>query len=222
MPSGVLEHVGQRLGDQPAVEVGHHRRLRQPLLEIDVGAPDPHEEHRLAHAIGEVVARRPRLRHAREGGELVDHALDVVDLADDRVGALVEHVLALDDVAAVAALEPLGGKLDRRQRILDLVGDAAGDVGPGGGALRGDEIGDVVERDDAAAVAAPRIAGDADVEDALAAVAQHRRLALMQAHAQRARLFPDQADASGGRRRAATDQLPARRRAAARRRRCRP
>ncbi len=147
---GVLEHVGQRLGDQAAVEVGHDRRLRQPLLEIDVGAAHPHEEHRLTHAVGEVVARRPRLRHAGERGELVDHALDVVDLADDRVGALVENVLALDDVAAVAALEPLGGKLDRRQRILDLVGDAPGDVGPGGGALRRDEVADVVERDDAA------------------------------------------------------------------------
>ena len=90
---------------------------------------------------------RARLRHAGEGGEFVDHALDVVDLADDRVGALVEDVLALDDDAAVAALQPLGGKLDRRQRVLDLVGDAARDVGPGGAALGGDEFGDVVERD---------------------------------------------------------------------------
>ncbi len=45
---------------------------------------------------------------------------------------------------------PLGRELDRRQRVLDLVRDAAGDVAPSGGALRGDKLGDVVERDDEA------------------------------------------------------------------------
>ena len=35
----------------------------------------------------------------------------------------------------IFALQPLGGKLDRRQRILDLMRDAARDIGPGGGAL---------------------------------------------------------------------------------------
>ena len=50
----------------------------------------------------------------------------------------------------IFALEPLGGKLDRRQRILDLMGDAARDIGPGGGALGADQIGDVVEGDDKA------------------------------------------------------------------------
>ena len=51
---------------------------------------------------------------------------------------------------AVFALEPLGGKLDRRQRVLDFMGDAAGDVGPGGVALGRDKLGDVVEGHDMA------------------------------------------------------------------------
>ena len=130
--AGVLEHVGQRLGDEPAVEFGPDRLGRQFVLERDVGAADAGEEQGLAHAIGEIVARQPGPRHAGEIGELVDHALDVVDLPDDRVRALVEDVLALDDVAAVAAFQPLGGELDRGQRVLDLVRDAARDVGPGG------------------------------------------------------------------------------------------
>ena len=58
--------------------------------------------------------------------------------------------------------------------------DAARDVGPGGRALGGDEIADVVERDDARAIVARRIAGDADVENAFAAVAKDGRLSLMQ------------------------------------------
>ena len=71
-----------------------------------------------------------------------------LDLADDRVGALVEHLAVLGDDLAVAAADALGRQLDRRQRVLDLVGDAARHVGPGGGALRLHEIGDVVDGDD--------------------------------------------------------------------------
>ena len=40
--------------------------------------------------------------------------------------------------------------------------NAASDVGPGGGALSGHEIADVVERDDAGAIIASRISGDAN------------------------------------------------------------
>ncbi len=77
-----------------------------------------------------------------------------------------------DDLAEFAA-DAFGRKLDRRQRILDFVGDAARDVAPGRGALRGDELGDVVERDD---VAVARLAGllgaDANRQVALVAVAR--------------------------------------------------
>ena len=48
-------------------------------------------------------------------------------------------------------LQPLGRELDRGQRVLDLVRDAAGDVGPGRLALRRQQLGDVVEGDDEAA-----------------------------------------------------------------------
>jgi hypothetical protein len=73
-----------------------------------------------------------RLRHAGEGGELVDHAADVADLADDRVGALRSKVSRSSVIwLAVFALQPLGRKLDRRQRVLDLVRDAPRDIRPG-------------------------------------------------------------------------------------------
>ena len=127
--------------------------------------------------------------------ELVDHALDVVDLPDNRVGALVEYVLALDDVSAIAAFQPLGRELDGRQRIPDLVRDAAGDVGPRGGALSGHEVADVVERDDAGAIVASGASGDPNVENALAALAQHGRLSLMKPQPERSGLFPDESNA---------------------------
>src|SRR5260370_34090374 len=75
------------------------------------------------------------------------------------------------------------------------MGDAPGDVGPGGGALSSDEIADVVERDDRRAIVARGIAGDPNVENALAAVPQDCRLPLVEAQPQRTRPLPDRRDA---------------------------
>ena len=145
-----LIDVGEALRDQAAIELRRHRALGDVGFDIDLGIADAHQEHRLAHGVGDVLADDDGLRHAGEVGELVDHALDVVDLAHDRVGALLEDAAVLGDHLAVFAAQPFGRKLDRRQRVLDLMRDAAGDVGPGRGALRGDQLGDVVERDDVA------------------------------------------------------------------------
>ena len=69
--------------------------------------------------------------------------------------------------------------------------NAAGDVGPRGGALSGHKVADVVKRDDAGAIIASRISGDANVENALAAVPEHGRLPLMKPEPERASLFPN-------------------------------
>ena len=73
--------------------------------------------------------------------------------------------------------------------------NAAGDVGPRGGALSGDEIADVVERDDAGATIASRTSGDPNVENALAAVPQYGRLPLMKPEPERSSLFPNGSNA---------------------------
>ena len=144
--------------------------------------PDPHQEQHLLDALRQVVLLERRLGHAGEGGELVDHPLDVVDLPDDRIGALIENVAPFRDDASVAPLQALGRELDRCQRVLDLVGDAPGDVGPGRRALRRDEVGDVVERHDVALVRAPRGFGrDPDVEVAFPSAAHERDLRLIHA-----------------------------------------
>ena len=150
---GVLHDVGEGLGDQACVEAADERLVRQFDLEVDVRMGDLDQEHRLADRLGQVPDLERRLRHAREGRELVDHAADVADLADDRVGALVEDLAVVVDRLAELAPEPFGRKLDRRQRILDLVGDAPRHVRPGGASLGCDQVGDVVERDDVAMLA---------------------------------------------------------------------
>ena len=178
---GVLDDVGQRLRDQPAIEPRRHRVLGDLDVDVDVGIADALQEHNLAHRVGDVLAADHRLRHARELRELVDHALDVVDLADDGVGALLEHRRILGDRLAVFAAQPLRRQLDRRERILDLVRDAARDVGPGRGALRADQVGDVVERHHIAVVGFRRLlAGHAHRQIALAPAAADGHLALHQ------------------------------------------
>ena len=82
------------------------------------------------------------------------------------------------DLLAVAALQPLGGELDRGQRVLDLVRDPAGDVGPGGAALVEQLLGNVVEGEDMAALdlhpldgEGPRLAAGGELDDVLALLA---------------------------------------------------
>ena len=72
-------------------------------------------------------------------------------------------------VSSVSALElrleldgeALGRQLDRRQRVLDLVREAPRDLGPRRVALRQHQLGNVVEHDDVARVAARRSSRDA-------------------------------------------------------------
>src|SRR5258708_27087215 len=57
--------------------------------------------------------------------------------------------------------------------IFDLMGDAAGDIGPGRGALRRHQFGDVVKRDDVAVVRIRRLlGGDPHRDSAVAAIAR--------------------------------------------------
>src|SRR5579875_224787 len=65
----VLDDIGDRLRQKPAVEIDHEGRFRQPILEFDVWMADAHEKDDAAHAIGKVVARQPRARHPRKGRE---------------------------------------------------------------------------------------------------------------------------------------------------------
>ncbi len=181
---GVLEDVRDRLRDEPPVERRAHRLLREVVDERDVRMRDPHHEGRLPHRVGHVFVHDRRFGHAREGGELVDHALYLVDLAHDRVGALFEDFAIGGDHLPVLAADSLGGELDRGQRVLDLVGDAPRHVCPGGGPLGGDEIGDVVQRDDHALLVAARLLGrDAHVDRPFAAAALNGDLLLGQPRA---------------------------------------
>ena len=163
---------------------------------------------RLLRQPDQVLDLEYRRRHAGEGGELVDHAPDVAHLANDRVGASGEHLGVALDLGEVLALDALGRKLNRRQRVLYLVGDPARDVGPGGGTLGGDERGDVVEGDDEALerVAKP-LGADADEQVSRAAVAYDRDLVLAAPVGPFHRLVHDRAHLGHGVGESAADQL---------------
>ena len=77
--------------------------------------------------------------------------------------------------AQVAAPHALGGQLDRRQRILDLVREAARHFAPGRIALRLQQRADVVEHDHVAALADSVILGVFVTRQRRAGAHQHAR-----------------------------------------------
>ena len=117
------------------------------LAEQDRPAPARHRADR-SSAITRLAAC------ARTTANSSTMRLDVAGLALDRLRSACRTVSRSSrDLLAVLAAQALGRKLYRRQRVLDLVRDAARDVRPGARALRRDELGDVVEGDDRADVA---------------------------------------------------------------------
>ena len=117
-------------------------------------------------------------READELREFVDEGGEGADFAFDEAGGFGDEasefgILWSGGVGGVAlfeiAGEALGGKLDRSERIFDFVGDAASDFLPGGGFLRAEKFGEVVENQNEAGIGAARAEGadgDGGVHDA--------------------------------------------------------
>ena len=93
----------------------------------------------------EVVWLRLDRRHAGKIGKLVDQVFQLIHRLDDHLGAFVKDRLIAAEARQVAFPQPLGRKLDRRERILDLVGDAPGHLAPGRHALGLHHLGHVVQ-----------------------------------------------------------------------------
>ena len=111
------------------------------------------EDHHALEQASEVGGPGLKRGHAREAGELVHELLQPFHLLDDGGRRLLEQTLLLRaPVRGQAAAQALGRELDRRERVLDLVGDALGHLAPGGEALGLEELGQVVEDEDHAEI----------------------------------------------------------------------
>ena len=115
--------------------------------EVDLAVAFAEEDECLLDDRVEVLRRVLAGRHPGEGGELVHEHLQLLHLLDDRAGALVEHGAAVVELAGVAAAEPLGGELDGRQGVLDLVGNAPRHLAPRFHALDAEEVRHFLEED---------------------------------------------------------------------------
>ncbi len=96
-----------------------------------------------------------------EGGERADFAFDEVRGLFDKAGQFgIQRLGGFGFGAALEmADEALGRKLNRRERVLDFVRDAASNLLPSGGFLRKKEFGEVVDDEDIAGVGAARAEG---------------------------------------------------------------
>ena len=78
--------------------------------------------------------------------EPIQNHIKGLDLADNRRGALLDELPGLRGGTGEMPPHPFGAQLNRRQRILDLVGKTARDFAPGGDLLRANQRRDVFER----------------------------------------------------------------------------
>ena len=107
------------------------------------------QQNGIVHQLAQITRRAARFGHSGELAEFIHDPAQVAGLADDDIGILRQPVRVLRiQLLAVFTLHPLSGQLDRREGVLDLMRDPAGDIAPGGHALGTQQIRDGVEGDD--------------------------------------------------------------------------
>mmetsp|Transcript_53686 Transcript_53686/g.126315 ORF Transcript_53686/g.126315 Transcript_53686/m.126315 type:complete len:732 (-) Transcript_53686:1050-3245(-) len=128
--------VGPQVGDQSPV-----------LLRLGIEAQDLLDQR--------IEIQRLELGRRQAGvvAELVDQLLHRLHLVDDGGHRAHQHgLVGAFELGLQLVLQTLGRQLDGRQRVLDLVGQPAGDLAPGRRALGRDDLGDVIEHDQARAL----------------------------------------------------------------------
>ena len=90
-------------------------------------------------------------RRTRIVGKGVDHGFHGLHLLDDRASQSIEGVAVLGfHFTEILVAQAFGGELNGCEWVLDLMGQAPRYLTPGGIALRLNQIGNIIEDDDAA------------------------------------------------------------------------
>ena len=85
-------------------------------------------------------------RHSRESGKLIHHPFQLPHLGHNRFRSFVDCLRRVGFVVLKLLRDALGGELNRRQRILDLVRDSPRGFIPCGELLRLHELCGVFDR----------------------------------------------------------------------------
>src|SRR6516225_8614391 len=127
----ILYDVDQGLAYETRVATNHYRAGRENCLKGNIRMGGALQEHGLAHNFDQILRLDHWRGHSREGGEFIDHAADITDVPDNRIGAHREGFRVVLDLLEISAPQSLRRQLYRGQRVLDLVRDPTGDIGPG-------------------------------------------------------------------------------------------
>jgi len=126
-----------------------------------------------------IQTRQLQRRAARIVGKIAHHVFHRADLADDGLrGALQQLRVLFIELAAKFVLQALRRKLDRRERVLDFVREAARHLAPSRLPFRPQQVADVIEHDHITRIPALRQARAAHQQNLVAVLAQALYLAL--------------------------------------------
>ena len=100
--SAVLHEIKQRLRDQALIAHQPNRTIDAFGFKANIGEGDSAAQTPRTRAISLMIGERhARRRHASERREFIDHASNIGDLAQDRVGAFLEGFAVGGDLAGV-------------------------------------------------------------------------------------------------------------------------
>ena len=89
----------------------------------------------VARDVVEIHGREFGLRHFREITEAADDGFQIVDFAEHDAGGFPENFVELRGILFAGALQIFDRSLQREQRILEFMREAAGEFAPGGDAF---------------------------------------------------------------------------------------
>ena len=160
----VLEQIVHDLAQLRAVSDDARQIIGE--LELDARANRFVKREDLAHERVQIELVHDRLGRSRILAEGIDHPFQRRHLIDDRARRTREHLgVGLGQLGRELQLHALGGKLNRRERVLDFVREPPRDLTPGLVALRLQKMRHVVEYHDKRGIGALRKARAAQQQD---------------------------------------------------------
>src|SRR5439155_25840900 len=165
----VVQQVAEHSFHSFTVEFEERESLIGDIDKVKVPVRLRKQDERFLHKRIETLRQVISGGQAGKGRELIDQLLNRLHLLGNTADASIEDLRIISNLWGKAPVQTFGRELDRRERVLDLVGDPTRHLSPGLHALDSHDLGHIRKKADDALHLAPLIgergAGNQQGED---------------------------------------------------------